>query len=77
MKDIRDIMMMLAIDYQSELDAIRRNPNRPVPVIREKEGMACAFEAVIEMSEQEIKLGAKLELLSLLFNQMDAIEGKL
>lgn len=51
MKYIRDIMMMLAIDYQSELDAIRRNPNRPVPVIREKEGMACAFEAVIEMSE--------------------------
>ena len=77
MKGIREIMMELSIDYKSELDTIRRNPNRPVPVIREKEGIHCAFEAVIEMSQQEIKLEAKLELLALLLTQMDAIEGKL
>ena len=63
--------------YKSELDAIRRNPDRPLPEIREKEGMQCAFEAVVTYSIREVQLEAKAEVLALVLAEMDGLEGKL
>ena len=63
--------------YKSELDAIRRNPDRPLPEIREKEGMQCTFEAVVTYSIKEVQLEAKAEVLALVLAEMDELEGKL
>ena len=63
--------------YKSELDAIRRNPDRPLPEIREKEGMQCAFEAVVTYSIKEVQLEAKAEVLALVLAEMDELGVKL
>lgn len=63
--------------YKSELDAIRRNPDRPLPEIREKEGMQCAFEAVATYSIKEVQLEAKAEVLALVLAEMDELGVKL
>lgn len=63
--------------YKSELDAIRRNPNRPLPEIREKEGMQCTFESVVTVSVREVQLEAKAEVLALVLAEMDELEVKL